>query len=144
MSVLEKELAALVGAWRLVCGVLTFTDTGEEVAPWGPDPAGRMVLEPGGRIMFLMMGADRAPPGTEAERAALFTTMMAYSGRVRLEGPGRMVTTIDLSWNPAWGGEQVRYVRLEGARLVITTDAFAPPRFPDRKVVGKVVFEREA
>ena len=122
---------------------MTFTDTGERIEPFGPNPNGRMLLEPGGRIMFIFTKPDRQPPANDADRALLFTESMAYSGLARLDGPGRMVTSIDISINPAWAGEQVRLFRLEADRLIIGTLEQTAPRFPGRVFVGDVVFVRE-
>jgi hypothetical protein len=46
-------LDLLVGSWRVISVRYLFSDTGEPVEPFGPSPEGLMVLEPGGRIMFL-------------------------------------------------------------------------------------------
>jgi hypothetical protein len=67
-----------------------------------------MVLEPNGRIKFLFTRSARQSPANDADRVALFDGMAAYTGIVRLDGPGRFITTVDLSWNPAYGGEQLR------------------------------------
>lgn len=122
---------------------MTFSDTGERIEPFGPTPSGRMILEPAGHIMFIFTKSNRQPPTTEAERAVLFTESMAYSGRVRPDGPGRIITTIDISVNPAWSGEQIRLYTLNGDHLTIGTLEQTAPRFPGRLFVGDVVFVRE-
>ncbi len=86
-----SELGPLIGAWRLVSFGITMVDTGERTEPFGPQPHGRMVLEPGGHIMFLFMSRERPSPNGEADRAKLFEDMFAYSGRVRLASPGTIV-----------------------------------------------------
>ena len=112
-------LGPLAGSWRLLSLVVTYSDTRERVEPDGPHPEGRMVLDPGGRVMFLFTKPNRSPPTSDAERADLFNGMTAYTGRVRLDGPGRFITTVDLAWNPAWRGDQLRFFSLDGDRLTI-------------------------
>jgi hypothetical protein len=47
--------------------------------------------------------------------------MIAYSGSYRVED-GRFITKVDTSWNEAWiGTEQVRFVRLEGDTMTLTS-----------------------
>lgn len=94
-----SDLEPLIGAWRLVSFGITTVGTQRRTEPFGSHPQGRMVLEPGGRIMFLFMSPDRPSPHGDADRAKLFKDMFAYSGRVRVASPGRMVITVDLSWN---------------------------------------------
>jgi len=53
--------------------------------------------------------------------------MGAYSGRYTVEGD-KVVHRVDVSWNEAWTGtDQVRFVKVEGDRLTITT---APGKNP--------------
>ena len=86
-----------------------------------------MVLEPSGRIMFFLAKAGRKLPESEADRAALFDAMGAYSGLVRRSGPGEFTTSIDLSWHPGWSGEQRRVFSLLGDRLTVRTPEQAGP-----------------
>ena len=103
-----------------------------------------MVLEPGGRIMFLFTRSNRQPPADDAERAELFRELGAYTGRVRLDGPDRLITTVDLSSHPGWGGDQLRFFTLDGDRLTIRTPEQTIPPFPGRLLVGELIWEREA
>ena len=136
-------LDLLVGSWRVVSIKYLFSDTGESVEPFGPNPEGRMVLAPGGRIMFLFTRFSRHPPMNDVDRVALFSGMAAYTGTVRLDGPGRFITTVDLSWNPAYGGEQLRLFTLVDDILTIRTPEMTVPMFPGRVHVGELVFNRE-
>ena len=136
-------LDLLVGSWRVISVRYLFSDTGESVEPFGASPEGRMVLEPGGRIMFLFTRSSRQPPANDADRVALFNGMAAYTGTVRLDGPGRFITTVDLSWNPAYGGEQLRLFTIVGDVLTIRTLAMIVPMFPGRMHVAELAFNRE-
>jgi Lipocalin-like domain len=76
----SPDLAPLVGSWRLSLTEAVFIDNGERFEPWGSDPAGRMVLDSTGRIMFLFTKSNRIPPITDAERATLFNELLSYTG----------------------------------------------------------------
>jgi len=142
-AVPHPDLAPLAGSWRLLSIGVTYPDTGERVEPYGPRPEGRMILDPGGRIMFLMAKQDRQAPTTDQERAALFNDMTAYTGLVRPDGPGRFITTVDLAWNPAWRGEQRRFFTLVADRLTIRSPAQTHPSTADRLFVGELIWLRE-
>ena len=139
----HMNLTPLVGHWRLLSCVMTMSDTREQIEIFGPHPEGHMILDPGGRIMFLFARPDRAPPTSDTDRATLFTTMMAYTGRARLAAPDRLVTTIDLAWNPAFEGEQTRFITLEPNRLTLQTPEQLFPRYGNRPATGNAVFLRE-
>ena len=136
-------LGPLLGSWRLEALGLTFSDTGERIEPYGRHPDGYMVLQADGRIMFLFTKANRSAPASDADRAALFNDMTAYTGLVRLDGPGRFITTIDLAWNPAWQGEQLRFYALDGDRLTIRSAEQTHPGTGDRLLVGDLVWTRD-
>jgi hypothetical protein len=88
-----------------------------------------MTLSAGGRIMFLFGAANRRPAKSDADRASLFNTMVAYTGKVRLDGPGRIVTTVDLAVSPLIHGEQVRFFSLADNRLAISISRTDVPDF---------------
>ena len=69
----DPDLAALVGAWRLLSVGITFSDSGERIEPFGANPDGHMVLSESGRIMFLFGPRDRQPPRNGADAAILLS-----------------------------------------------------------------------
>src|SRR6516164_7867593 len=103
-----SDLDALVGSWRLVSVEATFPDTGERVATFGDEPAGRVVMTADHRIMFLITRSKRIPPTDDSGRAALFNATIAYSGTVRLIEPGEFVTTVEMSLFPEEIGTEKR------------------------------------
>jgi hypothetical protein len=143
VATLHPELIPLVGSWRLVSMVATYSDTDERIYYLGAQPEGRMVLEPSGRIMFLLARAGRRLPERDADRAALFDAMAAYSGLVRWAGHGEFITSVDVSWHPGWSGEQRRFFSLVGDRLIVRTPEQMGPGLDGRLGVGEIVFERE-
>ena len=133
----------LVGSWRLLSHGTTYVDTNHRLEVFGSRPEGRMVLTPGGRIMFIFMKSDRQPPKSDADRAILLSEMVAYSGTIRMDGPGRFITTIDLSANPTWHGEQLRLFQVDGDRLTIRTPEQTFPLSNGRLMVSELIWERE-
>ena len=144
LAILDPVLAPLVGSWRLLSARATFSDTGECVEPFGPQPNGHMVLSPGGRITFLITRPDRRPPADDAERAALYDSMIACSGRVRLDAPGRFVTTVDISLIPSEvGREKSRCFTVDGDRLTIRSDKQVTRRGVGRETEAELTWVRE-
>lgn len=139
----NPDFVPLLGSWRLSSSGLTLTDTNERLEPWGAKPEGRMSLDTSGRIMFIFTKPDRQPPTNDAERADLVKDLMAYTGLVRLDGPGRFITTVDVAANPAFSGEKLRLFRIEDDRLNITTEPTASLAAQGRMIVADVVFVRE-
>jgi len=103
MTIPNTASAQLLGVWRLLSAKIRFEDTGEEVDVHGPDPQGYAVFSPGNRMTVLFTASGRTPPANDTEAAALFRKMTAYTGRYREEGD-RIVTEVDVAWNPAWNG----------------------------------------
>jgi Lipocalin-like domain len=98
----------------------------------------------GGRMMGLLTSSERAVPNEPADGAALFNSMMAYSGRFRIEGSDKFVTNVDVAWHPAWNGtEQVRSFHCNGDELSIRTDAGTHPMFPGKMGYGILTWRRE-
>jgi hypothetical protein len=138
------DLSDMAGSWRLESNIVTFLDTGESFHQHGPNAIGWMVLDPSGRVMFLFGKADRPPPANDADCAALYGSIVGYTGRVRLDGPGRFVTSIDFSVQPNLKGEQVRFFSLQGDKLSIRSPEQTVPSFGDRALVINIVWIRES
>lgn len=108
----------LVGNWKLVSHQL-IVENDEPIAFYGQNPKGYLVLTPEGRMIGILTSDTRKPGLGDAERAELHKSMIAYSGRYRVEGD-QFITTVDVSWNEAWNGtEQRRAYELKDGRLSI-------------------------
>ena len=71
---------------------------------------------------------------TDEERATALRTMIAYTGKYRLQD-GKVITKVEAAWNEAWvGTEQVRAYRFEGDRLHLES----PPQ-PHPNIGGRIV-----
>ena len=85
----------LIGTWRLISIQFELADTGERFDLYDPHPQGFLILTDGARLMVMVTSADREPPRDEADGAALFESMMAYSGKYRVEGEDKFITSAD-------------------------------------------------
>jgi hypothetical protein len=93
--------------------------------------------------MALTTAESRTAGDSDAERAALHKSMLAYTGRYRVEGD-EFVTTVDASWNEAWNGtEQRRKFRLEGNELIIESVPGPSLLFAGKVDYRRIVWERE-
>ena len=111
--------SALLGSWKLISFEVELRDSRERQRPFGANPNGYLILGPDGRMMALLTSKERTAGQKEGDVAALFRSMMAYTGRYRVEG-NQFITKVDASWNQSWnGGEQVRFWNLDRDRLVI-------------------------
>ncbi len=68
--------------------------------------------------------SGRKPVETEADQIAAFGSLIAYTGRYRIEG-NKLVTTVDVSADPAAvGADLVSFLDLDGDSLEIKTAPF--------------------
>jgi hypothetical protein len=124
----------IVGTWSLVSVNYEDQTTKKRTPIYGAHPKGIQIATAEGRWLALMTAEGRTVPKTNEERAQALKSMIAYTGRYRLED-GNVMTKVEAAWNEAWvGTEQVRSVRFEGDRLYLQS-----PPMPHPNVGGKVV-----
>lgn len=124
----------IVGTWKLVSVVYEDAMTGERTPVLGAHPKGCQIATPEGRWLALVTAEGRTLPQTDEERATALRTMIAYTGKYRLQD-GKVITKVEAAWNEAWvGTEQVRAYRFEGDRLHLES----PPQ-PHPNIGGRVV-----
>ena len=116
----------LVGTWRLV-SYETDEQSGKRGRPYG-DAIGRLDYDEGGNMSGQVMRPGRVlvelgDGGAQQVRAA-YLGYIAYFGTYDVAPDGRSVVHhVHGSLNPAWvGGQQVRKMRFEGDRLVLSAD----------------------
>ena len=81
---------------------------------YGPEPLGYFILTAEGRLMVIETVRDRQPPQNDVDNAALFKSMLAYSGHCRVLDDNRFVTDVDVAWHPAWmNTEQTRAFEID-------------------------------
>ena len=130
----------LIGNWKLVAFQIILDN--DPPKDWsGARPKGYLILTREGRMAAVISGETRTPAKTDAERAELWKSMLAYSGRYRVEGK-EFVTAVDVSWNENWNGtEQRRSWRIEDGKLIIDAGPEPSPRYPGRAVIGRLIWE---
>jgi len=132
----------LCGTWRLVSFVQTIVGTGETTDVFGKAPRGFITYGSDGRMIVLIVEDARPKPAspatiTDQEGVDLFRSMAAYGGTYVFDGK-TVVHRVDISWNEEWTGtDQVRNVKFEGNRLILSTDR--QPSDPDDKAAVYVV-----
>ena len=133
----------LVGNWKLQSWVMEDVESKDTKAVFGEQPNGYLVLTSSGRMMGLLTAQGRKAAQTEAEREAAYRSMLAYSGRYRLEGE-KFITKVDVSWNEAWvGTEQTRVYKVDGTKLQVLSLPAPNPSFGGKTMRGIFIFERE-
>ena len=110
----------------------------------GEHPRGYQIATPEGRWLALVTADGRPVPKTDEDRAKALRSMIAYSGRYRVED-GKVITKVEVAWNEAWvGGEQVRFLRFEGDDILhIESPPMPHPNVNDKVVRVIVTWARE-
>jgi hypothetical protein len=133
----------LAGVWKLQSWVMENVETKETKAVFGEQPNGYLIFTREGRMIGLLTAQGRKAPQTEAEREAAYRSMLAYSGRYRMEGDN-FITKVDVAWNEAWvGTEQARLYKVDGAKLQVLSPPQPNPNFGGKTMRGIFTFERE-
>ncbi len=131
---LADDKDKVVGVWKLVSVVYEDAETKERTPVLGEHPQGCQIATPEGRWLALVTGEGRKVPQTDKERSDALRSMIAYTGKYRVEG-GKVITKVEAAWNEAWvGTEQERFYRFEDDRLLLES----PPQ-PHPNLLGKVV-----
>jgi len=116
----------LAGTWKLLHFTRTNVATGEAMETFGKTPSGYLQLGRDGRMMMLVVKEERASPPepektTDQQRAELFKSMIAYAGTYTFDGK-ELRFHLDVTWNQAWTGTDMRHVTREGRKLTLTAD----------------------
>jgi hypothetical protein len=145
---MSAQQSTLVGTWRLVSSRSVVWGDGDTEVFHTVQPKGYLIVTPWGRMMTVSVACDgdrTKKPTSGVDLSELWKTMMAYTGKYRVEGDS-IVTTVDVAWNEAWTGTvQRRFYKLEGDKLTIDTEAL--PIGSGRRAKAmyscRVVWERE-
>ncbi len=134
----------IVGVWKLVSVLYEDQQTNETWPVLGAHPRGSQVATAKGRWVAVVTGEGRKVPQNDAERADALRSMIAYSGKYRVED-GKVTTRVEAAWQESWvGGDQVRFIRFEGENLLrIDSPPMPHPNLAGRVVRVIVTWERE-
>ena len=130
------------GVWKLRNYAVSY-DGGPPQAIYGAHPKGFAAILPDGRVFVIITGDTRTPGTSEAEQAALFRTLSAYSGRYRIEG-NRLVTSVDVSWRESWNGtDQTRFVTLTGGVMTWVSQPNSSANMKGKSFVSRSEWVRD-
>ncbi|WP_374355671.1 lipocalin-like domain-containing protein [Chitinimonas sp.] len=135
--------ALLQGAWKLASYEVEVQSSGEKLPTMGKHPTGNAVFTADARVWFVLTAEGRKAGKTAEEKAALLDTLIAYSGKYRVEGD-KWITSVEVAWNPEWvGTEQSRSFKVDGDRLQILTPWRVMPNWAEKGMTRSIVtFER--
>jgi hypothetical protein len=125
----HAQQAELVGVWKLTTFVVESVQTHERRHVYGEKPSGYLIITPE-RFTAIITGEGRRPPQTDDDRLFSFRSMFAYTGLYRIEG-NKLTTKVDVAWNEAWKGDQVRFFRLRGDKLFIESAPAPSVNYPE-------------
>ncbi len=111
-------MPSIVGTWKLVSATARNASGAALPAPYGGKAMGRVAFTAGGRMMSVVCdGRVELPSDVSREYSS-------YCGTYAFDG-ARLVTRVDAASDPSRiGGDQVRGVRFDGERMILTP----PPR----------------
>ena len=135
-----QDLASqIVGVWKYTSLTTTEVASGKVTKNFGDKPNGYFVYTKGGRIIFSLVGENRAKPTgagvTDAEAVALFRTLAAGSGTYKIEG-NAITFTYNSSWIESWTGtSQKRKLEIAGNKLTVSAQIKIPATGVDAALV---------
>lgn len=140
---MTEDAEKLVGDWKLASFFAEDVETKQQTNVYGDKPTGYLVITSGRRFIGLVTADGQKSAQTPAEQAAAYRTMLAYTGKWRLDG-AKFIVDVDAAWNKDWvGTEQVRFWRREGNKLLITSAPIPNPNVAGSMIVGNLVWEKE-
>lgn len=133
---------AIPGTYRLD-SITASSDGGPFRDLYAQAPTGYAIITPR-RFMAVITAGGRHFGTTQAAKAALFDSLIAYTGTYRIEGE-HFITEVDVSWLEYFNGtDQGRTFRIDGNRLILTTFPAPDRDDPSKTRVARVVWERIA
>jgi len=128
-----------VGTWSLVSIVYHDRD-GNEVAPWGLQPLGRITYTGDGRFSAVLASPNRemvrpSSAATIESQASAFRNGMGYCGTYELDGD-TMFHHVEVATDPTWQDTvQERLVAYDGEHLTLSTQPIVTRRDPSGHVI---------
>ena len=95
--VFADDRAQVQGVWKLVSYEVEIQSTGQKEFPMGQKPTGYVIFTAEGRVFFVLTGDGRKPAKTDQDRAALLSSLVAYTGTYRLEAD-KWITKVEVAW----------------------------------------------
>jgi hypothetical protein len=141
----EDISKSLVGTWRVASFSMVTLETNEVSRPMGENPTGYLQYSPGGHMVVFLSAGEMPkvkPPFSDADRAAIHSKIFgAYAGTYSVDG-NKVTHHVVGSWRPDWvGGDQIRFVELNGDKLTIKTAPLVSS-LTGKQIVSTLTFER--
>jgi Lipocalin-like domain len=120
----QEVNSPIVGLWKLTSNVTKFVATGEMRPISGEHPIGYQLFTKGGHMIYVQNSENRKRPAsataTDAERVALFNSMVAYAGTYKLDGP-KVLIHMEANGVPG-EPDRVYAMEISGNKLTLTAD----------------------
>ena len=141
----SSDASPLVGTWKQLYGTMVEEGSSSERSNLSAAPNGFVNFSADGRLILLSTDSARKKPAgevpTAAEAEALYRSMIAYAGTYKLAG-NKVTYHLEATWNESWtGSKQVRFWKVEGDLLTITTPEIVNP-LTGKRSVFKLTFRK--
>jgi hypothetical protein len=141
----SSDASPLIGTWKQLSGTMVEEGSTSERSNLSAAPNGFVNFSADGRLILLSTDSARKKPAgevpTAAEAEALYRSMIAYAGTYKLAG-NKVTYHLEATWNESWtGSKQVRYWKVEGDLLTITTPEIVNP-LTGKRSVFKLTFRK--
>ena len=93
----NDDARRIVGPWKIVSAAYEDQATKERTPVYGEHPVGYQLATAEGRWIAVVTAEGRKPPQTDAERALALRTMVAYTGRWRVEDR-KIKVKVEAAW----------------------------------------------
>jgi len=128
----------VVGTYKLIS--LVPEVEGKPFQSMGKAPHGYLVFTP--TRFITVVTAENRKLGTSVDaKAALFDSLVAYSGTYRIEGD-KFIFNNDTSWTESVGQNYQEKFQLSGNRLTKTLGPIPWPRDPSKTMIRTEVWEK--
>jgi len=143
--VADNDPKLLIGTWKQLSGTMEEVGSGVVQNSRSSPPNGYVNFSADGRLMLISADSVRNRPmgevPTAEEAEALFRSLIAYAGSYKVEG-NQVSYELDLTWNESWTGtKHVRFWKIEGDILSISTPEMVNP-WTGKRSVMRLTFER--
>ena len=141
----EDISKSLVGTWRVTSYSRLTLETNEWSRPFGENVIGYLQYSPGGHMVVFLSAGEMpkvSPPYSDADQAAVYSKIFgAYAGTYSVDG-NKVTHHVVASWRPDWiGGDQIRFVELNGDKLTIKTAPLVSSLI-GKQIVSTLTYER--
>ncbi len=141
----STDASALIGTWKQLSGTMVEEGSASEKSNLSAAPNGFVNFSADGRLILLSTDSARKKPAgevpTAAEAEALYRSMIAYAGTYEIEG-NKVTYHLEATWNESWtGSKQVRFWKVDGDRLTVTTPEIVNP-LSGKRSVFKLTFRK--